>query len=194
MNLVMKRFIIERLNSDYLNLTTYRDVFSEGFKKKSEDSISFITKMVGKYGDEAIDFYSDEYAEVEGTKLLFYKLCIIALYMDIEMCLKEVAVYLFNAEKKTMYRFDDIKRSFEMKGITIAGIVDYNIINELRELNNCIKHNGYVSEKLATINKSWVKDTEIKANEKHIDYFEKGLSNFKLDLHSKLHEYLCNSI
>lgn len=77
---------------------------------------------------------------------------IIHLWATIEQYAKRAYLIVCDGseKKKPSYKWDGIKDVFASKGIDLGAITSYPIIDELRTLNNKIKHTYIVDEKLAS--------------------------------------------
>jgi len=53
---------------------------------------------------------------------------------------------------KTFYHFDSMKEFLKQRGIQLAQLPSYGNIEELRKVNNNIKHRGIIDEKNSLIN------------------------------------------
>lgn len=62
--------------------------------------------------------------------------------------------------------------------IYLKNLTDFKIFNELRLVNNCIKHNGVVVAKLSKINSKWEKGKEINISKKQIIDYLNGCIKF----------------
>lgn len=97
---------------------------------------------------------------------LTYELTIIALYKKVEITTKKAIKILYpNIEQKNLYRIDFLKQQLKNHGIDIVTFTNYKAMNELRLLNNCIKHSGLVNNELAEYN-GWIEG-------KSLNYIEK---------------------
>ena len=95
------------------------------------------------------DHLSEIYMEEEETKTLGDELVIIALYKRIEIHTKKlVKNYIKSANPANVSYFDEFKKM--LLPIDISTITKFNSFNELRLINNSIKHEGVVSKQLAT--------------------------------------------
>ena len=87
---------------------------------------------------------------------LMYELAIIALYKKVEITTKKaIRICFHDIEQKKLYRIDFLKKQLKDKGIDIEAFTNYKAMNELRLINNCIKHSGWVDDKLAAYN-DWI--------------------------------------
>ncbi len=93
-------------------------------------------------------------------------LLIVGLYMMIEKSIKELIggiKGITNNQLKNLHRLDGMKELLNEKfEISVEEIKNFKYFNELRVLNNCIKHSGIVDSELTEINPvSWNQDQEI---------------------------------
>jgi molybdopterin/thiamine biosynthesis adenylyltransferase len=74
----------------------------------------------------------------------------VGLYGQVEICIKNmVAIALPNVDQKRLFRWDHLGRSLATVGIEIKKLHEYKRVNQLRCLNNAIKHSELVGKELA---------------------------------------------
>lgn len=109
--------------------------------------------------DNKYDIQENLIDQVEALKAvanLAYELAIIALYKKVEITTKKAIKILYpDIEQKDLYKIDFLKKQLKDKGIDIEAFTNYEAMNELRLINNCIKHSGLVDKKLAKYN-GWI--------------------------------------
>lgn len=87
---------------------------------------------------------------IEAVEKLHSDLVIIALWRCVELCRKRVIEHtLGSILAKSAYINKSFIKSLEKISIIESDLVAYQSINELRCLNNSIKHNGTVGKELA---------------------------------------------
>ena len=127
-------------------------------------------------GEEMDDFYSE--IEDEGLKCKTYekempKLLVILFYSTVEIKLKKILSELTNLNKKDVFDFDfpKIQENFRSSlKIDFKRLSSFEVFNELRWINNCLKHNEVVNDKLQDINKSrWKKDNALELTKEDLD-------------------------
>ncbi len=97
--------------------------------------------------EETIIDEADELNEVEE---LAYELAIIALYKKIEITTKKILKITYpEIDRKKLYKFQELKKTLKDKEIDIENFKNYLAMDELRCLNNSIKHSGEVNNELA---------------------------------------------
>jgi hypothetical protein len=93
----------------------------------------------------------DAIEAVESVATLHSELAIIALWRCVELCRKRVVGHTLGVgEAKKAYRQKDFQKTIAQLGIDDTCLVASHSINELRCINNAIKHDGYVGEELAS--------------------------------------------
>lgn len=87
-----------------------------------------------------------------GFKNIGYELVIVGLYKQCELHLKNVVTLEFrNISKTKINKYTSLR----------SELADYEAIDELRLINNSIKHQGKVSSSLAAAYSHWVVDTDL---------------------------------
>lgn len=95
----------------------------------------------------------DELFIAEVTTELAGEMMIIALYKTIEIAIKTMtrACELFTeAQLASFYRIGELKKQLKMKVVDIETLKHYKAYDELRCINNAIKHSGIVGTDLAS--------------------------------------------
>jgi hypothetical protein len=88
----------------------------------------------------------------KGFDSLGYELIIIGLYKQCELYLKSTVELKFSDESNTRKgKLAELNPSLD----------EYHAINELRLINNCIKHQGKVSQSLSSEYSSWLLGEEL---------------------------------
>lgn len=131
-------------------------------------------------------YYNDEYS-IEEYNSYLCEIYIIALYKKTEINLKSIAVLIWSADKEKLFLFNQLKSVYKKNGIDLESIRSFNKLDELRLINNCIKHSGFIDEKLHQNNSKWKEKKKIKISEKEIQRLEKHLSIFYKDLIKRIH-------
>jgi hypothetical protein len=122
------------LDEEYFSLTVEqfedpRDI--EGYRAHLEDKMAFS-------GD--VQHLADE-------------LSVVALYKQVELHTKRVAKRNFpNINEKELFKIETLKKALPFD---LEALPDFQAFDELRLINNAIKHEGKVSEELARKFKSW---------------------------------------
>lgn len=121
--------------------------------------------------EELVGFLSDDVYIAEEIKKIGEELAIIGLYKTLELSIKKAANASGKFSKKKIngfYKIENLKEYFNDIDINIESISDFKNFEELRLLNNCLKHSGFVKQNLVEINPEiWVKGEQIKDSEAH---------------------------
>jgi len=98
-------------------------------------------------------YLEDEFFCLGEVKTLGYELCIVALYKQVELHTKQVVKRNFpSVDEKALFNFAKLKAALPFK---IIKLKNYAAVNELRLINNAIKHEGHVSKELAKYYPIW---------------------------------------
>ncbi|MCF8210071.1 MAG: hypothetical protein K9K38_11810 [Rhodoferax sp.] len=131
----------------------------------------------------------DAIEAVESVATLHTELAIIALWRCVELCRKRVVEHTLGVdEARKAFRQKDFQKMIEQIGIDETSLVASRSINELRCINNAIKHDGYVSRELARF-RNWaeLEDQEL-GNLGHLySEFRVDAESYITDLVSKAH-------
>lgn len=172
-------------------------------KKKNDHIISKLDRSSVEIEIQAeISEYSVDNYYIDEELYVLYELKIIYLYKFLEINLKKVLAISFNIDKSTrMYQWDHFGRLLQEREIDIKSITNYREVNELRQVNNSLKHSDAIEENLIR------KITEFRESDDHpfldegklITYRELELFynrikdspvKFLEDLVSKVYDYL----
>jgi hypothetical protein len=96
--------------------------------------------------------FGDDFYMAEITTNLAGEMMIVALYKTIEIAIKEMARTsgLFTPPQlQVLFRVADLKKNFKKKVCDLETLPNYDAFNELRCINNAIKHSGRVGVELA---------------------------------------------
>jgi hypothetical protein len=96
--------------------------------------------------DAESHLFSEQLLSIEEMKLVF-------LYKEFEIMMKELIPLSFpDAAVDELFKWDYIKSFFKGYGILIGDIRKQNLVNELRLVNNNIKHSNIIDEKVDKAN------------------------------------------
>jgi hypothetical protein len=133
-------------------------------------------------------YYEDAIAVLESVTRLASTLSIVALFGEVERRYKAMCgVAIPGVDAQQLFRWDDFKKVLRKAGIRLSEVADYKTVNELRCLNNAIKHSGKVDKKLADA--GWGKlGGAIDEDEcdREFDTFVSGSVQFLADLRLRL--------
>jgi hypothetical protein len=113
---------------------------------------------------ELESYISDELFLSEKTTELAGEMMIVALYKTIEIAIKDmlrVSRLFTDIEMKKFSQADKLKKQIKNKICDTETLKGYHAYNELRLINNCIKHSGLVNDKLSATYPSWKKNEKL---------------------------------
>lgn len=95
------------------------------------------------------DIENEHYYLEESVKLS-HRLAIVALYIKMELRIKTVCRRAFpELDTASLYKIDNLKKELRRLGIKIKDLPSFASFDELRCINNDIKHGGVVGDELA---------------------------------------------
>lgn len=194
-NTIFKNFYVEIIKSSEMDIDVFIKLFEDGFDENLKNIEGKVKKLKQVYeNDPEIDVYdmvSSDYEKIMITPKYFLNICCVILYSDLEKKLKGILENIFEFDAKRCYVFDEMKKAFNNNDIDLTNLNGYDHINELKELNNCIKHKGYVSKELEKINNQKYKaGEEIKISKETIVNYSNTIHNFLNNLYKKIKELL----
>jgi hypothetical protein len=112
---------------------------------------------------EVQEFLADDLNELDAISDLADQLAIVALYRVVEINTGRILAHKFGAAARRNASYIKALRAFLMQqqGINIERIPHYRAVNELRLLNNVIKHAGHVTAELGNEYPRWKQDKEL---------------------------------
>ena len=127
------------------------DRLSEVVETSVNEELAELRALAGDE-DEGIEFYADEAYELSDLSALFTQLSVIALYAVVEIRTKSLLARPAGSPAiRKMFKFAEMKGVFEKaSGQRLERMPHYTAIDELRCLNNAIKHSGVVGAELAS--------------------------------------------
>jgi hypothetical protein len=178
LNFWFEKAISPRINelSNEINELTEKLVKTEQDRSDYEESHDVYDED-GRPHEEYLDFFGEIgelHAEIDlllMQQLSIEEMKIVCLYKEFEILLKEMIKISFNdIDINHIYKWEQIKSILNNVEINIGDIDSHNQINELRIVNNNIKHSNIISEKV-------LKD-EISEFEGKKEFDSQSLSNF----------------
>jgi len=77
---------------------------------------------------------------------------VVYLFKSIELIIKDfIKTAYLNIDVKSFFKWENIKEFFKGHGIDISLIDGYQQCVELKKINNCIKHNGILTQEIQSI-------------------------------------------
>ena len=106
--------------------------------------------------EEVQEFLADDLYLLESISNLADELSIVALYRVVEINTRRILAHKFGpkAARKASY-IRQLQELLKQNGILLERIPHYRAMNELRLLNNAVKHAGYGSPELAEQYSRW---------------------------------------
>lgn len=120
---------IEKLHTELENATKE---LAEEIKKEDNDRYS---------NAPSIEY---ERFSIQGRLWSIYEMIIVNDYKEFELILKRLLKASLDFEEKNFRSFDNLKPILKDKGIDFTEVKNYNDINDLRKVNNHIKHSKIV--------------------------------------------------
>lgn len=106
--------------------------------KPSESYLEFFSELGSL--DCEIAFLSEQRLSIEEMKL-------VCLYKDFEILVKKIIVLSFpDAGVKELFKWDNVKNLLKGYGILVGDIRNHDLINDLRIVNNNIKHSDIIED------------------------------------------------
>ncbi|EGR2261145.1 TPA: hypothetical protein ACPVZZ_001874 [Vibrio parahaemolyticus] len=151
-----------------MDLLAGSSVYTDHVEKQARASAQSIEESDDLSEDEKqqqLEFLSDDMNYAKEAQELAEELAIIGLYKTIEIRISKAAKasnLLGNSKIKELFKTEKLIEHFNLINIDVKSVLHFNEFKELKLLNNCLKHSGYVSQSLADANPSvWSKDQKI---------------------------------
>ena len=174
----MLKDAIEKLHTD---LTKAGKEYEEAVVKESKSEYSDVPYII------------DEIYSIQDRLLLVYEMIIVNDYKEFEIVIKRLLKASLDFDEKDFRSFDNLKPFLKSKGISFAEVENYNDINDLRKVNNYIKHSKIreipddlkqIKEFKSTKNLSYLELMQFHQRIKDLRY------HFIFDLKDKIYSYL----
>ena len=173
--------ILHIYQSDFDNIRDYFDkletaIAQESFKVKTRADY---LKAKGVPDDEIADILDEDDYLANIFENNTYNMALVFLYTECEKTMKYQYRVIGDRKTKSMFKWDNILSLFKEKGIDFKTNSHFNKLNEIRIINNCIKHNGYPDVELCKINSTrWKPSEKIKITKSELDTFYDEARNF----------------
>lgn len=161
-------------------------------------------KEAGKEYEEAVEketsneysdvpYIVDEIFSIQERLLSVYEMIIVNDYKEFELIIKRLLKASLDFDEKDFRSFENLKPLLKNKGISLAEVDNYNDINDLRKVNNYIKHSKIreipddlkqIKEFRSTKNLSYLELMLFHQRVKDLRY------NFIFDLKGNIYSYL----
>ena len=153
-NLGLDNFILSYYKTEFDCIKSYFQKLSDSVQSEKDrlQSLADYLKSKGADDDYIADSLDDDSFTVNFFETNTYNFAIVFLYSECEKLLKQDYRILTYKNAKKMFKFDILKDLYKEEEIDISSFANFSKINELRLLNNSIKHDGYPSDELYKIN------------------------------------------
>lgn len=160
---LLKMLLKTTVFNDFSDFDNFKDrILKEDLRFDSElvKEDKYIPDMEESESDYVNPKIEEAYYGHESYKKEMFKALFILFYSEIEIKLKRILStydWSFRIGKKRISSFDfpNIIKAFKkLFEVNIKGIENFSDFDELRELNNCLKHKEIVSNELEQINGS----------------------------------------
>lgn len=176
-------FLCMGVSSAYNNLQNFLTKIFELVNDEKNNLKEIMDKE--KSLSENFDFDDSKLCEFNFLSENIYNCLAVFLYSFTEKSFKK----LLCSDLDKSLNINDIKKQFKLThNLTITILNEYESFNELRLVNNCIKHSGFVDRKLSQCNNKWIKDESIVLTEDDIKFYFNSLVDFITDIFSKIIE------
>lgn len=150
-----------KTDSNIETIKNYRLHFEEFYNRRKKELEKICESMSASESNSyPDDFLTDEFSTLDDITDLSGQLSIVALYRVVELITKKILWQFYDSQKVDRLAIKEIKelllKDFNIK---IEDIDSFSFIDELRCLNNAIKHQNIVTQKLAEYD-GWVEGEE----------------------------------
>lgn len=178
---------LEKIDDVYHSCRSIENTRKESLKNQiikieSDKSLNLDQKQ------ELIEQLSDDAYCLEETTELAGELVVIALYKTFEIAIKNAlsASKLFEEKYISQsYKFNDLEKLLNTFNINIRTFLNFKEYDELRLINNSIKHAGIADEYLSNY-KNFIKDEKLKNLHSHYDRLKIPANEFIVELRESL--------
>lgn len=174
-------FLLSYYENEFDCIENYFEALNGAVNSEKEriNSLAEYLKSKGASDDYVADSLDDDSFNLSFFEDNTYNFAIVFLFSECEKLLKQDYGILSGKSSKAFFKFENAKKAFDEEGIDLKTLPNYSKLNEIRSLNNCIKHNGYVNEELYNLNKRrWLLNTKIKVQYSEIQQFLKDVRSF----------------
>lgn len=152
----------EKLDFTYEEAIKPRERDLEEKISESHNLESDVMCQIGELGDnfedsspEKMELYNslgeayNNAMALEDQLLAIKEMKIVSLYKNVEILLKEMIITAFPTESKNdLFKWDSMKTIFRIKGINFTNLPGYEFVNQLRLVNNNIKHSSAIGSEI----------------------------------------------
>ena len=176
-----------------------RNHFDESINKVIQDYQNELNKEIRNFEDlqneNPNEYYYLDIEYLENKLLALSEMNVVYAYKDFEINLKKLISASYGIKSKEFYKWDNVLNFLKSKGIKYKNIEGYQEVNELRLVNNYIKHsNSLIDDNLKKINE--FSDIKYMEHICLINFFERTknstyifLSNLSDEFYKDLYEF-----
>lgn len=137
---------VEQKISDLNERLTHETVDIEGnpcddnfeYGRPCDHDIEIYEEIGGLYYD--LQILNEQQLSIESMRLVY-------LYKSFEILLKDIISETFpKVNKRDLFQWENVKSLINSNGIKFSGLNEYKYINEIRIVNNNIKHSSFIDE------------------------------------------------
>ena len=171
-------FICIVIQESYNNLHSF---IIKIFKIIKNEKVELNKTLIDKCNfHNQFDFDDSKICELNFFSETIYNFLAVIIYSFSEKSFKKILL-------KNNLSIENLKEYFEEKySLDLTTLLNYQKYNELRLLNNCVKHKGFVDNKLAKCNNKWKQGEEIILEEDDIKEYFNNLVDFIPEILSKI--------
>jgi hypothetical protein len=154
-----------RIRSDVRRIAEFRAEEVDRFREHVHNARASRQRSIHKRAiglpPEVQEFLADQVAELDMVSQLADQLSIVALYRVVELTTARMIAHEFG--KRAAENASDIgkvRALLQQNGVDLTAVPHYRAIDELRLLNNAIKHEGHVTKTLARYSR-WKEGDEL---------------------------------
>lgn len=187
-----------------IGLETYtidlnRNHFDESINKVIQDYQNELNKEIQNFEDlqneNPNEYYYLDIDYLENKLLALSEMNVVYAYKDFEINLKKLISASYGLSSKEFYKWENVLNFLKSKGIKYKNIEGYQDVNELRLVNNYIKHsNSLIDDNLKKINE--FSDLKYMEHINLINFFKRTknstytfLSNLSDEIYKDLYEF-----
>ncbi len=158
-----------------------RDFIKKIFEIIKNEKTELNKILINEYKQlKQFDFDDSKICEFNFLSETIYNYLAVIIYSFTEKSFRKLLL-------KDNLSINNLKEYFEEKySLDLTTLLNYQKYNELRLLNNCVKHSGFVDNKLAKCNNKWKQGEEIILEEDDIKEYFNNLVDFISEILSKI--------
>lgn len=186
---IIRDYKEEKIDGIYFAATESQKSLESELEKKEKD-IEADNELSESDKRYYVDCLGDDHYESELIKELSEEMVIIALYKTVEIAIKLMlnrSGLFTEPELHSFYRIKALKDKVREKVVNIETLQGFPSYDELRCINNTIKHQGKVNNELASFN-NWTEGDKLTDLWLHYNRLKPEVRKFVIALSEKLIE------